>query len=542
MKTTLQTSHFFTGKARGSVKHTQPFTNEVTENSTDFEKKELQANRINAKIVNYKSKEVVVLEKCCPWIENRGKKDEEKVVVKGNPQDILLSSCGFQAPDGKTFPRSLLRIRASLTSRGLTKFCTMNEKVGKNPCGIEMLAESCEFEVLCESLIRDRLVISTRDSATRDRLLREHPVPNLTRYIEALRASELSRKHKEQLKDAVSDPQNIVHAAYKQGLGNRKDMNQSKVNKTKQMQSNASSVAPITLMIELNVPPQEKLVLNVANKDILPLSFWKRIVIQVCQPTRYMTQVQHQDMQRVPSQHSGEVGEVELDAPGGNIRLYDGRVVKPLGSYTFTVSLKSRSKCETSFDILENAPWPIVDGNTSIKQGWICLGPDQSIHSLNSENYEPLSFDKLMRDFEDVFTGLGCLPGEYHTEIDPDIRLVQHTPRREPVPLKAKLKEKIDEMEKQGIIVQENKPTDWISSLVAVQKPGKLRVCIDPRDLNRAIKRSKYQMPTVDEVLLKLAKAKVFTVLDAKDGFYQIKLDKESSLLTTFLYVHDPSL
>lgn len=56
------------------------------------------------------------------------------------------------------------------------------------------------------------------------------------------------------------------------------------------------------------------------------------------------------------------------------------------------------------------------------------------------ENYEPLSFDKLMRDFQDVFTGLGCLPGEYHIEIDPDIRPVQHTPRRVPVPLKAKLK------------------------------------------------------------------------------------------------------
>ena len=89
-------------------------------------------------------------------------------------------------------------------------------------------------------------------------------------------------------------------------------------------------------------------------------------------------------------------------------------------------------------------------------------------------------------------------------------------------------------MEKEGIIIQETKPTDWISSLVAVQKPGKLRVCIEPRDLNRAIKRPKYQMPTVDEVLPKLAQAKVFTVLDAKDGFYQVKLDKESSLLTTF--------
>ena len=180
-----------------------------------------------------------------------------------------------------------------------------------------------------------------------------------------------------------------------------------------------------------------------------------------------------------------------MDPPGGKIRLYDGRVVEPLGSYTFTVSLNSGSKSKISFDILENAPWPIIDGNTCMKQGWISLGSDQFIHSLNSENYEPLTFDKLMRDFEDVFTGLGCLPGKYHIEIDPDIRPVQHTPRHVPLPLKTKLKEKIDEIENQEIIIHETKPTDWISSLVAVQKAVKLRICIDPRDLNQAIKRPK---------------------------------------------------
>ena len=142
--------------------------------------------------------------------------------------------------------------------------------------------------------------------------------------------------------------------------------------------------------------------------------------------------------------------------------------------------------------------------------------------------------EELLKEYKEVFTGLGCLPREYHIEVDPAIKPVQHAPRLVPIPLKSKLKEKIDEMEKQGIIVKETQPTEWISSLVAVQKPRKLRVCIDPRDLNRAIKAPKYQMSTGDEVLPKLSKAKVFTVLDAKDGFHQVKLDNESSLLTTF--------
>ena len=48
------------------------------------------------------------------------------------------------------------------------------------------------------------------------------------------------------------------------------------------------------------------------------------------------------------------------------------------------------------------------------------------------------------------------------------------------------------------------------------------------------MQRAKYQMPTLEEVLSDLSKAKLFTTLDLKDGFYQIAIDAESSLKTTF--------
>lgn len=55
---------------------------------------------------------------------------------------------------------------------------------------------------------------------------------------------------------------------------------------------------------------------------------------------------------------------------------------------------------------------------------------------VNSEPYEALSVDDLLKDKDDVFSGLGCLPGEYHIEVDPSVQPVQHAPRRVPVPLK----------------------------------------------------------------------------------------------------------
>ena len=66
------------------------------------------------------------------------------------------------------------------------------------------------------------------------------------------------------------------------------------------------------------------------------------------------------------------------------------------------------------------------------------------------------------------------------------------------------------------------------------KKNNKLRVCVDPKDLNKAIKRPNYPIPNLDDVLAKLSKAKFFSVVDCKDGFWQVKLTESSSFLTTF--------
>ena len=71
-------------------------------------------------------------------------------------------------------------------------------------------------------------------------------------------------------------------------------------------------------------------------------------------------------------------------------------------------------------------------------------------------------------------------------------------------------------MEKKGILEKMTKPTDWVNSAVYVKKPGKLRVCLDPRELNKHIKIPKFRLPTMDDVISKLGKVKVFTVLRCK--------------------------
>ena len=160
------------------------------------------------------------------------------------------------------------------------------------------------------------------------------------------------------------------------------------------------------------------------------------------------------------------------------------------------------------------------------------IEPLQEINTLQSSNM-PVTEESIIRDYSDLFTGLGHI-GQTTLVTKSEVKPVQHTHRRIPIALQESVKTKLKDLEAKGIIEKVTKPTEWISSMVIIAKPNKLRICLDPRDLIQAILRPKYQMPTLEEVLPRLSTAKLFSTLDLKDGFYQIGLDKESSLKTTF--------
>ncbi|CAB4011200.1 Hypothetical predicted protein [Paramuricea clavata] len=126
----------------------------------------------------------------------------------------------------------------------------------------------------------------------------------------------------------------------------------------------------------------------------------------------------------------------------------------------------------------------------------------------------------LMPEYKDVFGEIGCLQGEYHIITDPEVKPVIHPPRIIPISMMDKLKAELERMKQLDVIDTIDGPTDWVSSLVIVEKPnGQIRLCLDPRDLNKAIKRHHHPMPTVDEILAKLEGAKVFSKFDASSGY-----------------------
>ena len=61
-----------------------------------------------------------------------------------------------------------------------------------------------------------------------------------------------------------------------------------------------------------------------------------------------------------------------------------------------------------------------------------------------------------------------------------------------------------------------------------------MRLCFNPKELNKNIKRELFEIPAFEQISAQLGSKKIFSILDQKDSYYQVKLDRPSSYLTTF--------
>ena len=126
-------------------------------------------------------------------------------------------------------------------------------------------------------------------------------------------------------------------------------------------------------------------------------------------------------------------------------------------------------------------------------------------HPLNSKTSVsrlPLTKQDILSQYSGCFEGIGHFPGDpYRFHLKPDHKPAQHAPRNVPVHLETAFKEEIESLVKQGILEEVKEHTDWVNSYVIVEKDTgnhhspnhtvkkKLRICLDPRDLNKALER-----------------------------------------------------
>ena len=230
------------------------------------------------------------------------------------------------------------------------------------------------------------------------------------------------------------------------------------------------------------------------------------------------------------------------DKKGRHLKPTTTRLMMHNNSYEYPMGRVMSVRRNTTthylrFYVLKSCATPILGRESCIGMQLIKILDSDTVHTVTQQATIPreLFLDNLLKNFKDVFEGIGELSGEYTIHTNNDVLPVVHPPRRLPISLQGSVKHELDAMVATNIIAPVSEPTRWVSSMVVVEKKNnKIRICLDPRDLNRAIMRSHYPLPTIEQVASRLNNAKVFSVLDAKTGFWQVKLDQQSSYLTTF--------
>ena len=231
---------------------------------------------------------------------------------------------------------------------------------------------------------------------------------------------------------------------------------------------------------------------------------------------------------------SNQKVKVSALAPCTNTILtaYNGTQIPIYGMLTVNCRKNSTTPWSPHQFYVAETPGPIILGLPSCQS----LGLVTLHCAMNVKQPVPVTnTEQLMKIYPTSFDTLGQFKSDYHIVVKPDAQPVVHAPRKCPIQMRDEIKRTLDDMEKLGVIRKVTEPTPWVSSLTYPRKSnGELRICLDPKDLNKNIMRTYHKTPTIEEITHKFHGSTVFSKLDAKNGYWSITLDRESQLLTTF--------
>ena len=197
--------------------------------------------------------------------------------------------------------------------------------------------------------------------------------------------------------------------------------------------------------------------------------------------------------------------------------MWNKTEVTPLGTARIIVTNPAnRNKYSVEFVVVNEELLPLMRARAAQHTKLITVNWDNFKPAAPPKRSKPkvnnlLTLDQVVTQHSDVSERqLGCFSGVVHTEVDESVRPEVTPTHRIPTALKEKFKTELTRLEELGVIFTVEKPTPWVSSVVtATKKSGNLMICIDPRTLNKALKRERYQLPVLDEILPEVSKAKI---------------------------------
>ena len=195
------------------------------------------------------------------------------------------------------------------------------------------------------------------------------------------------------------------------------------------------------------------------------------------------------------------------------------------GKATATVAYKSQSKQKETFFVVKSQ----LGGN---------LLSSFTAQELGLVHFAFSCQRSIPDSYPDLYEGIGKMNDQKVTlYVDKDVKPVCQPHRRIPYHMRKKVEAELQRLEDLDIIEKVDGPTPWVSPIVVAPKPkspDEIRLCVDMRIPNQAIKRTRHIMPTVDDILMQLNQSTVFSKLDLNAGYHQLELTEESRNITTF--------
>ncbi|UYV77037.1 K02A2.6-like [Cordylochernes scorpioides] len=417
----------------------------------------------------------------------------------------------------------------------------------------------CEFGELADSLVRDRIIIGIKDKALKERMLQD-PDLSLAKAIDLGRATETSRqqvknitredvdlhsiKYKKQYKKNFKYPvgrkpnvsEEHPNAKVCQNCGSRhpygKCFAYGKIcNSCKKPNHFAKMCRNRVHMLEGRAEEEEEMCLQYLSLDSITGLEWTKIILVENNSVNFKLDT------------GAQVNILPLDT----IKNWQNKpCIYPTGIavYSYTgEKVPIRGKCKASCtsgkksEILEflvvDLPAPPILGLAACKKLELILKVE-SLEQDHTRTKMDASPTKIIESYRDVFDEIGTLPGEHSVILRENAHPRIQLARRIPFALKKPVEMELKSMEEQKIISKVDQPAEWAHPMVIIKKPnGKVRICMDPRELNPWIKMEYRQLPAPEGIIADITKSPIYTVLDAKSAFWQIKLDEKSSSLLT---------
>lgn len=395
----------------------------------------------------------------------------------------------------------------------------VGESIDMYVTALRRLAASCDFADK-ERRIRDQIVLGMRDDSVRERILRV-PDPDLTKVIALIRASETAEKQSQLMREEKGQPEEVhkVQTYKNKKIGQPQKKNKASATQPQKAKTDKRShecrrcgnihewkkcpawgeeckkckgknhfaKCCTTKTAATQEVVVEKTVYSINGKSkTKTFKVWG---------TNHKVTFQIDTGAEVNVLPFNKYMEITGDKLGKGLQpdhimlvTYGGKREKSMGSYQLEVALGGK-KHIIEVTVANVKASPLLSRSTSEKMGLVrFIDCDQIPQPVNYvQNVKGVTKDLVLKEYKDVFTGLGNLEGEYKITVDEAVKPVIHAPRRVPVAIRDELKMLLEQMEKDEIIARVTKPTQWVSSLMLKREPNKLRICLDPQDLNRAI-------------------------------------------------------